>query len=741
MTNEGGVTLRMGLTPLSGTALTAVPGQQQGNAVVYPAPDPATTRDVAVDATTSGFNVRVVLHNANENPSVTLRVALDSPAYLQQEPSGTIQVTRPITSYGDSSTTPIVTLGPEFVIGRAAAVDASAGAAAVQTASSASLSLGPSSNGAQSVSVAVDPTWLHATGRTFPVTITIPVATALSAAHTGIATTVNSCASANPPTPTDIVVGVVGSCTDQGKLYFALPHVPGGSTVVSATLGLYAPDQSTATGVQVAMDGPLPLPYIAPSALDQSANPTLTLPAVAAGAVGIAEQPATGSNMHTWDVTAIVRQWFQDVRTNSGLTLMGGGAPVAFQSPMGSGSPNPALDPVLSITYAPAGSISPSYSDGGYTIYGLSGTFSSCSAPNFQCAPAGPISVTGAYNLVGPQGYVRLEAQLSCTLNTMPVAINNDPQDINTMLNVIFDNNQAPVVVLTANPGCLTAETPSFWQQQANYFATNMSYPKTSLIYFEIGNEPNITRYGGSGTYYGYGGSQQGYAERFADAAYGIVTAMVGGTRYRILTGGMSQPTADITCSTLGDVNFDAAYLAITEAEGAPNNISASLLGVAVHPYQYRTNEFPYYWRNYHGSWSGAPYANICSDLNSMLGFWTANFPNMPVFFTEDNWADQPSMSPSNLCASSTQCEGTYLADLFTWLIDYGYANHSTSQIRLAWFNGFDIPGRPLGVRSSAAGEKYLALSTCPDAPALQSIPTAVWTIFFYLDYPGYTCY
>ncbi|MGH2386673.1 MAG: DNRLRE domain-containing protein, partial [Chloroflexota bacterium] len=357
LTNEGGVTLRMGLASLGRAALSAVPGRQQGSDVLYPAPDPATTRDVAVDATASGFNVRVVLHNASENPSVTLRVALDSSAYLQQEPSGTIQATRPITSYGDSSTTPIVTLGPEFVIGHAAAVDASAGVAALVNASAPSLTLGSSSAGAQSVSVAIDPTWLHAAGRAFPVTITVPVLTALSAAHTGISATVNSCAPTKPATPTDIVVGVVGSCTNQGKLYFSLPHVPGGSTVVSATLGLYAPDQSTATGAQVYMNGLLPLPYIAPSALDQSASPAL--PAVAADAVGIAEQPATGSNLHTWDVTSIVRQWFQDGRINGGLTLMGGGAPVVIQSPMGSGSPNPTVDPVLSIIYVPLGTVPP----------------------------------------------------------------------------------------------------------------------------------------------------------------------------------------------------------------------------------------------------------------------------------------------------------------------------------------------------------------------------------------------
>jgi hypothetical protein len=740
LTNEGGVTLGMGLTPLAGPTLSAIPGQQQGSTVVYPAPDPATTRDVAVDATASGFNVRVVLHNAAENPSVTLRVALDSSAYLQQMPSGTIQATRPITSYGDSGTTPIVTLEPEFVIGRAAAVDASVGAVALENASSPSLTLGSSSTGAQGISVAVDSTWLHAPGRTFPVTITIPVLTALSAAHTGIATTVNSCAPANPSTPTDVVVGTVGSCADQGKLYFDLPHLPTGSTVVSATLGLYSPDQSTATGVQVYMNGPLPLPYVAPSVLDQSA--TVTLPTATTSA-GIAEQPATGSNLHTWDVTAIVRQWVQDVHTNGGLALVGSGAPVTFASPLGSGSTNPAVDPVLDITYAPGGSVTPNFSDGNVTtIYGLSGTFSACTTALLHCGTTGGISTYGAELLLG-YGYTRIEAQLSCTPGAMPTAPDNNPTDINTMLTSIYNNLDIPIVVLTPNQQCLPTEIPSFWGQQAQAFVNGMTYPKGQLIYFEIGNEPNITPYGTiGGTYAGYGGSELSYADRFAAAAKGIVAGMGASPKYYILTGGMSSPTANTSCSAIHDTNINAADLGILEAESSPNPVSASLLGVAVHPYGYRTNQSNF-WKNYQYSWGTYwPYSTygVCTDISSLINLWTSMFPNMPLMFTEDNWADQPNSYPNTLCATKTQCEGTYLADLFTWLEDTnGYGTAGSSPLRVAWFTGLDIPLKFLGVLTSGTANKYFYLPTCPSTPALQGNPSE-WTAFWYLDY-GYRCY
>jgi hypothetical protein len=181
-----------------------------------------------------------------------------------------------------------------------------------------------------------------------------------------------------------------------------------------------------------------------------------------------------------------------------------------------------------------------------------------------------------------------------------------------------------------------------------------------------------------------------------------------------------------------------ASAHAASEAVQVAYGLIPSELGVAVHPYQYRTAETGY-WKNYTGSWSGSGYHDVCTDIGAMINLWDGAFSNMPVFFTEDNWADQPNMSPSNLCISPIQCEGAYLADLFTWLFDKGLTNPSTSPIRLAWFTGFDIPMRPLGVRTAGAADKYLGLATCPSTPLIQGF-TAVWSIFWYLDF-GYTCY
>jgi len=745
MTSESGASLKVGLAPLTAAPLTAVAGQAQGSTVLYPAPDPASPRDVAVQATAFGFKVGVVLHNANESPSLSLQLALDAGSYLKQESSGDIQVIRPITSYGDSGTTPNITLQPEYVIGNPVALDAAAGAAALEHAGPTSMSIGPASGGNQSVTVALDSAWLHDSSRIFPLTVTIPVIASLAASHTGTFTTANSCAPTSSPLFTDVVVGVDGGCTYQGRLYFALPPVPAGSTIISATLGLSTPDQATATGVQVYMNAPLSFPFVGPTALDPSGG--VNLPAVAVGTPGISEV-TVGSPIHTWDVTTIVQQWLRDRQTNGGLTLMGSGVPVRFASPMGSGDANLVTAPVLNITYAPTGSPAPTFSDGGYTVFGLSGSFSACDRAVVQCNPNDGISTYGALSLLSYLAYARIEAQFTnvgttCPLNTMPTAIHGDPQDINTMLTSMFNFELTPIVVLTPNPNCLSSETPAFWQQQANYFVAHMSFPKTSLIYFEIGNEPNITPYPPlTGTYAGYGGTFQGYADRFAAAAAGIVSAMGSSTKYRVLTGGMSQPTASVNCTGLnGDINYYTAAVAISEAENAPYNVSSSELGVAVHPYNYRTGE-PTYWRNYTGTvWPGAPYVDVCTDLSAVINLWTTGtFSSFPVFFTEDNWADQPNKGNNRNCYAQTLCEGTYLADLFTWLIDHGYTNPATSPVRIAWFTGLDFPNYPLGVRGPTAGEKYFSLTKCPSTPALQTY-IAVWTVFFYLDYPGYTCY
>jgi hypothetical protein len=211
---------------------------------------------------------------------------------------------------------------------------------------------------------------------------------------------------------------------------------------------------------------------------------------------------------------------------------------------------------------------------------------------------------------------------------------------------------------------------------------------------------------------------------------------------HRYANSNRAQPTAwssnTGTCTDLfGNANVYDAQNAVGEAESSPYNVSASLLGFALHPYSYTTADAGY-WRNYSTSYSGAGYGGVCKDLAGAITLWRSYDSTMPVFFTEDNWNDQPNTITS--CTNQSACEGTYLVDLFTWLADHNsYANSSSSAVRLAWFTGVDFPGKPLGLYSTYGADKNFNTAYCPNWSSVAGTHS-VANAFYWLDW-NTACY
>lgn len=424
-----------------------------------------------------------------------MSLASDPRTSLAQDASGAIRITRPITDYGGSGTThPAVTIQPEYVIEPPLAVDSSTDVAAAVPTGPASTSLVPTSSGRQNLAVTVDSTWLHDAHRVFPVRLDVPIVTAYSVVNTGWFGSVNSCATAVPAPQTDMVVGSEGGCTYHGLASFDTTSLLYDTPIVSAVLRLYTPDQAGPTSVQV-------LPNAAPSTTsvwhpDPADQPSwTTAPTTLPGANGIVQSGSTGQ-WQSWDVTALVRQWVRNPKSNGGVTLMSSGSPVRFASALGLGDHSPARAPYLDITYGPRPAVSPAYSDGAGSIIGVSGSFSTCAS--VQCAPAGPISVytTGPFVLSG--NYIRVGVILSCN-GGMPTAQSSNGDTItNILYNATYSayrEGVIPIVDFLPNDTCLpqASSAPSVWNQQVTTFIANMVYPKTSWIYFEIGNEPSTT--------------------------------------------------------------------------------------------------------------------------------------------------------------------------------------------------------------------------------------------------------
>jgi len=181
--------------------------------------------------------------------------------------------------------------------------------------------------------------------------------------------------------------------------------------------------------------------------------------------------------------------------------------------------------------------------------------------------------------------------------------------------------------------------TPSLWYNQVQdlvtYLHDNTSFGTSSMLYFEIGNEPDFQQTGDKrsgqvglytdGTSFTSTDGSYHYEDVFAYAARGLQQALSskGYTRYRILTAGMFIPSANINkgaCQSTkaGDAGNNnsqdvfAAGLGIAEAEasypagyvpppGVPMYsgpaVPATHLGLGVHPYGYNSSG-GYWWRN-----------------------------------------------------------------------------------------------------------------------------------------------
>jgi len=424
LTNEDGVTLSVGLT---GTAPASTPaaGQVHANAVTYMAVEPSTTTpspttsDLSLQSTVSGLDARVVIHNAGERGPFTLSLGADPSMLISQDASGAIQVAQPISSYNPmSGTTTASVTRTEYTVQTPILIDSSTAVTAPVSTGPATMTLTADPSGGQDVTVSVDPAWLNDPGRVFPATLDLPIVTAYSSAQTGLWGTVNNCAPNQPAPQTEVVVGVAGGCTYNGQTYFDLTSLPLDTPIMTATLRLYTPTQTTATGVQV---------Y--PNAPSAAFNPT-TLPSWASapaisGTTGIVQNGSDG-HWQSWDVTNLVQQWVGDNTTNAGLTLVGNGTPLRFALTLGAGTDAATLAPYLDITYDPRPAArGQNYYDGARTIYGISGSFGEdfdrCST--MKACDQGLIT----YNTVEHQlggAFVRFGVNLDCA-SDMP---QNGPQ-------------------------------------------------------------------------------------------------------------------------------------------------------------------------------------------------------------------------------------------------------------------------------------------------------------------------
>lgn len=412
LTNEDRVTLGVGIAAINGSAPMSVPGQIDDNAITYTAPITPSSSAISLRATNAGLDVRAVLYGAAASTTVVVALAPDPRTQVAQRANGVIDVTRAITGVSTTGT-PYVTRTPEYFVELPHVMDSSVAASAPAANGPVTMTLVSGPSGQQNLMLTVDPSWLHDVHRTFPVHVDVPIATAYSAVNTGIFGTVNSCAPSAPAPQADVVVGVDGSCTYHGQVYFDVSSLRYDTPVVSATLRLYTPGQAGPIGIQV-------FPNATPTLTDSVYQPASWRPpswdtalAIAPGAAGLAESDNEG-HWQDWDVTTLVRQWVQDRSTNGGLTLVGAAAPVRFATPFGGGDGKLEHAPVLNITYAAqpaaattapadaaqpaAATAAPAYSDGAPSIYGLSGTF----AAECTAGTPSPRTCSGDNGYIGP---------------------------------------------------------------------------------------------------------------------------------------------------------------------------------------------------------------------------------------------------------------------------------------------------------------------------------------------------
>ena len=191
LTDQAGLTLGIGPTNLAGLSSATVPAQISTSTVTYASLVPGGVQ-LSLHPTVSGLDARLTLSNPGDAGPFTFALRPDSRVQLSQEADGPILATRPISACGSSGCLPDVQQ-PEYIIESPVLRDSAGGAAQGFTAP-VTMTLVPTASDQRLLTLSVDSSWVRDPGRIFPITLDLPIATAVAAYHTGQFGTVSSCA-------------------------------------------------------------------------------------------------------------------------------------------------------------------------------------------------------------------------------------------------------------------------------------------------------------------------------------------------------------------------------------------------------------------------------------------------------------------------------------------------------------------------------------------------------------------
>ena len=427
--------------------------------------------------------------------------------------------------------------------------------------------------------------------------------------------------------------------------------------------------------------------------------------------------------------------------------------------------------------------------DGTRTIYGIAGDFNSgtCGTDAFPVCGNGQMSLTGAAQLNA--GYIRFGVKMPCLkLDPLQVDQHNEWWDTTRAtdktegpLNNLLSNaygHLVPILNLVPHNTSACTLTWSDWKKDAQSLSEWLSkkgYTTSShYMYLEIGNEPN-------GDPQGYGmpnnsTNASSYVTIFKETANALdlTFRFHGYSHYRILVAGWTRPTpidpktspstpCDDFNSTKHVNTLAAARAAIDAAEHHSDaHVADGHLGYAIHPYGFLTSDtarWPGFYKAQKPDLSGHTFApDSCNKLDQVLAVWLKD--QLPVFLTEDNFADYPPMpdAPPPFDAhhyDNQSPEGAYLIDLFSWLAHHGpdsgevgYGHHyndpASSQVRVMWFRGQDnhhdaTHNLLLGLYT-ASGDKWRSpLSGCKGKA--YTVKQKLSDIFAHLSHGEWLCY
>lgn len=408
----------------------------------------------------------------------------------------------------------------------------------------------------------------------------------------------------------------------------------------------------------------------------------------------------------------------------------------------------PAVDMVYSRPGAASGtnsSGSSAYSDGSYVNFGIA-------SAGWDQSEMDNVYSNGP-NRVLYGNYARFSISLNCG-NQSPGeswwGVSNsgaNPNLVGSSFDVLqraYNNGITPIV----NPSIDAGNCPN---DPGFYFAYNefldygntllnhfSSFPR--LTYFEVQNEPNVQNTNsmpptGTPMWVYNQNDPNVYDYYFTNAAIGLYNSLTvhGISNWVALTGGVDRPTAQLDGCSTGTSILAQMEDAVGTAEyyGVPSQY----LGAAVHPYSYAGggNYYFPYWYNFDTYWGVSQYRNfdnMCFSFEDMVNTWTNAFPNMPVIITEINWASDANYNGKDpyIQPNLTNFQAAYLADVFTWMGDHGFAA-SDSPLRLTWFTIKDFPDAQgvaaLGLYDQNGNDtKAAALPYCPGDSGLQSAYT-----------------